>query len=579
MRLSVASIVVLLCTCLVIPAPVEAGKNGGMTCAACTLIVGLIEQGAQINNRTLQQEADAFCQLLPSLVSGICTDVFNIIGPILFPIIEDCGSPDVACNFLTLCEDQTDICRLFPMPKAVSTEAEYKRLIQQYKETRGPIPKIDLSGLICERSPKLCRVFRHFMGVFDTQDLAATMNLPTFDTDKDYFSSYPYLRGYDWRGKDCDDLNATIFPGRDSSDAWGDYNCNGISGIDLSTGKTYEDEWCGGTQPMGVGLLGDSATAHFRIPADILIPKKWNSSTFEFVLPLLENEGDWPMLSWGTGFMDPNSFIPNVRGPMNSIYNLMKERNECNYNDYQNLGVNGADSGNLRDWAKALNRNGAQLNAQVFSKPMLLFFSMIGNDVCGGEHDFTHMTTPQEYHDNVLAALQTADAFMPRGSVVVLVPVVDGRVLYNAMANRIHPIGETNQDVTYKDLYNYLNCLWSSPCWGWMNSNETVRNTTWKIASSLNAQLPAIVNETERSLKNVKVYYPGNVIDRFLEHPPVPQWELIEPVDGFHPSQTGNALIASAYWETLLNLSIIPPPNPFNQDIINKFGKIRHLGK
>jgi hypothetical protein len=50
-------------------------------------------------------------------------------------------------------------------------------------------------------------------------------------------------------------------------------------------------------------------------------------------------------------------------------------------------------------------------------------------------------------------------------------------------------------------------------------------------------------------------------------------------VDGFHPSQTGNALIASAYWETLLNLSIIPPPNPFNQDIINKFGKIRHLGK
>jgi len=43
-------------------------------------------------------------------------------------------------------------------------------------------------------------------------------------------------------------------------------------------------------------------------------------------------------------------------------------------------------------------------------------------------------------------------------------------------------------------------------------------------------------------------------------------------VDGFHPSQTGNALIAQAYWWALGNLSLIPPVNPNNAKIIEKFG-------
>jgi len=40
------------------------------------------------------------------------------------------------------------------------------------------------------------------------------------------------------------------------------------------------------------------------------------------------------------------------------------------------------------------------------------------------------------------------------------------------MHARIHPIGSTRNDVTYKALYDYLNCLSISPCRGWMNSNE-----------------------------------------------------------------------------------------------------------
>lgn len=45
-----------------------------------------------------------------------------------------------------------------------------------------------------------------------------------------------------------------------------DYDCNGISGADETTGTSYEELWCDGTPHMGVGLLGDSAGAHFHLP-------------------------------------------------------------------------------------------------------------------------------------------------------------------------------------------------------------------------------------------------------------------------------------------------------------------------
>ena len=104
-----------------------------------------------------------------------------------------------------------------------------------------------------------------------------------------------------------------------------------------------------------------------------------------------------------------------------------------------------------------------------------------------------------------------------------------------------------------------------------MNSNETVRNTTWAIADSLNAQLPKIVNDTASITRNVKVIYPGEVMNEALKMATVPHWELIEPVDGFHPSQTGNALIAEAYWTRLVEMNVLPPANPNNAAIAAKF--------
>lgn len=75
-------------------------------------------------------------------------------------------------------------------------------------------------------------------------------HLPIEDTDKDGFSgSTATLRGTDWRGRDCDTGDAAVHPGAKPIDSDKDYdsNCNGISGINPTTGNAYEDELCAGT--------------------------------------------------------------------------------------------------------------------------------------------------------------------------------------------------------------------------------------------------------------------------------------------------------------------------------------------
>jgi acyloxyacyl hydrolase len=69
------------------------------------------------------------------------------------------------------------------------------------------------------------------------------------------------------------------------------------------------------------------------------------------------------------------------------------------------------------------------------------------------------MTTPQEFYANVVGALQYLDTVLPSGSHVSLVGLVDGRILYESMGHRVHPIGATEKNVLYSDFYDFLNCL------------------------------------------------------------------------------------------------------------------------
>jgi len=396
-------------------------------------------------------------------------------------------------------------------------------------------------------------------------------HLPLVDGDNDRFSTFSTLRGSDWRGKDCNDKpkeGEDVYPGRlvTSLGADVDHNCNGIYGTDTD-GKTFEDKWCSTSGQLGVIAIGDSATAHFRIPPDYMNALAIDNTTYANVIPLAENEFDWPMCSSNTAFRN-QSFCPQSQLNITSTYLKMVERNRCNHRDYQNLGVDGARTTN----SAPPKGNSVAIARNKTDQPALVLYTMIGNDVCNGHHDFDHMTSPADFEKSVTDTLAYLDARLQKGSHVVFGGLVDGRILYNTMHNLQHPVG-----ASYEDVYGMLNCLELSPCWGWMNSNETVRNMTSAHAQLLNSVYGKIMNEHNYS--SFDMFY----VDTFsLLNKAVQDWvaaghkarDLIEPTDGFHPSQTANALLANNLWANLTAgfPQAIGAVNPHNGDIIAKFG-------
>ena len=97
---------------------------------------------------------------------------------------------------------------------------------------------------------------------------------------------------------------------------------------------------------------------------------------------------------------------------------------------------------------------------QKLDQPMVVLYSLVGNDVCNGHPDtFNHMTKPDEMFTNVLQTMQYLDTKLPSGSHVLMTGLANGSYLYDILADRIHPIGRVKSDVKYKDFYTYLSCL------------------------------------------------------------------------------------------------------------------------
>ena len=112
-----------------------------------------------------------------------------------------------------------------------------------------------------------------------------------------------------------------------------------------------------------------------------------------------------------------------------------------------------------------------------------------------------NMTSKKQFHDNVLETLKFLEQTLPPESHVILVGLIDGSVLYKAMAKRYHPLGMLRKDLTYDDVYDWFNCMEIGPCHGinilfvkiamfvfqihttfiflgWMTRNKTLREIT-----------------------------------------------------------------------------------------------------
>lgn len=280
------------------------------------------------------------------------------------------------------------------------------------------------------------------------------------------------------------------------------------------------------------------------------------------MIPKLLDEFDIPQRSAWSGYEPDSADIP-----VRSIYKYMVEHNQCNHRDYQNMGVNGARS---TDLLSGKDIEAIQRDPET-DKPMLVILELIGNDVCNGHHDFTHMTTPDNFKAHMLKNLDYLNTRLPKGSHVVSVGLAQGSLLYEVLENRTHPIG-----VGYPQFYDYLNCMEVSPCWGWMNSNATVRNLTTQRALELNQVYRDIIAENYTWSNFDYDYYdlPALNLLKEYERKGGDPFNLIEHVDGFHPSQTLNAMFGDYFWEHLSHnhSDWFGAPNPNNEKITEIFG-------
>jgi len=201
--------------------------------------------------------------------------------------------------------------------------------------------------------------------------------------------------------------------------------------------------------------------------------------------------------------------------------------------------------------------------------PVLMFLELIGNDVCGAK-SFAQMTSVADFKSNITYILQNLDPHLSKGSHLVTVGLADGEMLWNVMHNRTHPLG-----VKYEDVYAFMNCLDVSPCWGWMNSNATIRNMTQKHANELSAVYPELIKQYKFQNFDMAYYdFPFKQIMQEWVAAGGQAYQLVEPSDGFHPAQPSNFLGAAWFMK---HLSIDHPEfigdiNPNNALIEKLFG-------
>ncbi|NXK55791.1 AOAH hydrolase, partial [Chauna torquata] len=455
----------------------------------CVLVVSVIEQLAQWHNSTVKAAVERLCNYIPGKYQIMCH---------MLHCIDREMNADVVCHSLRLCKQDPGqpLCHLYPLPKVSCFLTSFKAmgcgwpLKLELRSTEDSRPYALFSNLCA--FPLLANLCEKIKYVIRNK-------LPFEDFDGDKFSTFPTLRGYHWRGRDCDDKNTTVYPGRrpDNWDVKSDSNCNGIWGVDPKDGIPYEEKFCKGADSQGVVLLGDSAGAHFHIPPEWMTVTQMSAKSFANLPMAFTDELDWPQFSEITGFLNST-----IGGWTDSLYLRLRRRNRCNHRDLQNISQNGM----LRFFTFFFFKSYYLARNQLLDNPAIVFYATIGNDVCNGNHDtLAHMTTPKEMLSNVMQALRYLDSRLPNGSHVILTGLVDGRFLWDNLHDRYHPLGQLNRDITYSQLYSFLNCLQVSPCSGWLTANETLRNLTSERA----LQLSNVLKEIARSEKfaNFDVFY------------------------------------------------------------------------
>lgn len=407
------------------------------SCVLCVAFLGIVEQVALEQNAPLSRVFNNICSDLAAHSQKLQLLCDTFVNGALLPVEEDFASglpPEHSCYVtLDMCKNEPN-CTLFQQwPPANLISSRHLEPMYQPSKYLHPLTGESVREFFTDETslhailsllPLLgVRLSRHArvatapllpVAVDRSSDLPVADHKPLVDLDKDDFSPDVRLRGSDWRGKDCDDLDGTTYPGRrvnsHTFSPHKDYNCNGINGTD-PRGRDYENLFCANSGQRGIIAIGDSATAHFRIPPDWFNASaivEYGNATFSGFLPLLEDEIDWPQCSWSTGHA-PDDECPPSPLPVNSLYTRLRERNLCNHRDYQNLGVNGAATTDVQPPNGTIismkSRNGTD-------QPALVIYALVGNDVCNHGPGYDGMTQPDVFYNAVVNAVMVGHAHL-----------------------------------------------------------------------------------------------------------------------------------------------------------------------
>jgi acyloxyacyl hydrolase len=160
-------------------------------------------------------------------------------------------------------------------------------------------------------------------------------------------------------------------------------------------------------------------------------------------------ELDWPFCSWGTGhYQKPDQCQAQLAHavPLDSFYLKLWRRNKCNFRNFQNIAVDGADSGAMS--SKIVKTMSGSVRNNV---PSIVLFALVANDVCTPHPGTSHMTPPDKWFANNLETLRWLDDHVAPGSHVLFVGMMHGGMFWEH-ASSPYPYF----DLTYADVWAKL---------------------------------------------------------------------------------------------------------------------------
>lgn len=209
-----------------------------------------------------------------------------------------------------------------------------------------------------------------------------------------------------------------------------------------------------------------------------------------------------------------------------------------------------------------------------------MFYAMVGNDVINPHIpesvNAAHQTYPPEFRQQLLHTFDVLEQKLPNGSHVVLLGLEHGGNLWPHLQARPHPaLSLPLSPVTYRNVWDLVNCLGCNPGFGWLDPNASYRAHTSSLAVNLSNVLSDLA-DNQKNYSAFDITYVENpdatITDAYLAAGG-DYADLVEYIGGGHPSQLMHALTAKHLWETLLSRrpDILGPVNPHNKEIEERF--------